>query len=63
MKEYGRIGQKRWDGMFSEEFLPELTGLKGIKVYQEMERNDDTIGAILFAIKMLIRHVTWSVEP
>ena len=63
MKEYGRIGQKRWDGMFSEEFLPELTGLKGIKVYQEMERNDDTIGAILFAIKMLTRHVTWSVEP
>ncbi len=63
MKEYGRIGQKRWEGIFSEEFLPELTGLKGIKAYQEMERNDDTIGAILFAIKMLIRHVAWRVEP
>lgn len=63
MKEYGRIGQNRWDGVFFEEFLPELHGLKGIKVYREMERNDDTIGAILFAIKMLIRHVIWSVEP
>ena len=63
MKEYGRIGQNRWDGIFFEEFLPELHGIKGIKVYREMEKNDDTVGAILFAIKMLIRHVSWSVDP
>jgi len=63
MKEYGRIGQNRWDGVFFEEFLPELHGLKGIKVYREMERNDDTVGAIMFAIKMLIRQAAWSVEP
>lgn len=63
MKEYGRVGQKRWEGVFSEEFLPELNGIKGIKVYREMADNDDTVGAILFAIKMLIRHVTWRVEP
>lgn len=63
MKEYGRIGQNRWDGMFSEEFLPELRGLKGIKVYKEMANNDSTIGSILFAIKMLCRQAPWSVEP
>lgn len=63
MKEYGRIGQNRWDGMFSEEFLPELRGMKGVKVFKEMSSNDDTVGAILFAIKMIIRHVVWSVEP
>ncbi len=63
MKEYGRIGQKRWDGMFYEEFLPELKGMRGIKAYREMEKNDDMVGAILFAIKMLIRHALWSVEP
>lgn len=63
MKEYGRIGQKRWDGHFSEEFLPELVGLRGIKAYREMESNDDTVGAILFAIKMLIRQVEWHIEP
>lgn len=50
-------------GTFSEEFLPELTGLKGIKVYKEMANNDDTVGSILFAIKMLIRNATWTVEP
>lgn len=62
-KEYGRIGQRRWEGIFSEEFLPELTGMKGIKVYKEMASNDDTVGSILYAIKMLIRHVSWGVEP
>ena len=28
MKEYGRIGQKRWEGQFYEEFLPELSGMR-----------------------------------
>lgn len=63
MREYGRIGQKRWEGIFAEEFLPELSGMRGIKVYSEMEKNDDTVGAIMFAIKMLIRQVKWHIEP
>lgn len=63
MKEHGRIGQKRYGGTFYEEFLPELRGKKGIETYREMAENDDTIGAILFAIEMLIRQAIWSVEP
>lgn len=63
MKEYGRIGQKRYGGIFYEEFLPELRGQNGVRAYREMADNDDTVGAILFAIKMLIRHVHWDVEP
>ena len=39
MKEYGRIGQKRWEGVFNEEFLPELSGIRGVKTYREMEMN------------------------
>lgn len=62
-KEIGRIGQKRYGGTFYEEFLPELRGTKGVEVYREMADNDDTVGAILFAIKMLIRHTQWNVEP
>ena len=61
--ELGRIGQQRWDGVFSEEFLPELRGIKGVKVYKEMANNDDIIGAMLFAIKTLCRQVIWSVNP
>ena len=36
MKEYGSIGQRRYAGMFSEEFLRELQGKRGIEVYREM---------------------------
>ena len=61
--EIGRIGQKRWGGTFYEEFLRELRGKKGIETYREMAENDETIGAILFAVEMLIRQASWSVEP
>ena len=50
MKEYGRIGQKRWEGVFNEEFLPELSGIRGVKTYREMLDNDDTIGAIIHGL-------------
>ena len=56
MKEYGRIGQKRWEGVFNEEFLPELSGIRGIKTYREMLDNDDTIGAIKMCIRDRARY-------
>lgn len=62
-KEIGRIGQKRWGGLFREEFLRELQGTRGIEVYREMSENDDVIGAVIFAIEMLIRQVQWYVTP
>ena len=55
MKEYGRIGQRRYAGMFSEEFLRELQGKRGIEVYREMSENDEICGAIIYAIETLIR--------
>lgn len=57
-KEYGRVGANRYGGSFFEEFLPELRGADGIKIYKEMSDNDDMIGAVLFAIKMLIRQAS-----
>lgn len=63
LKELGRLGQKRYGGFFYEEFLKELQGRKGMAVFQEMSENDDTIGAILFCIEMLIRQATWDVQP
>ena len=59
----GRIGQKRTGGIFYEEFLRELQGKKGIETYREMSENDDVIGALLYAIRMLIRHCSWDVQP
>ena len=61
--EIGRTGQQRYGGVFYEEFLPELRGQRGIRAYKEMSENDDIVGAILFAVKMLIRNVHWGVQP
>lgn len=62
-KEIGRVGQRRHGGIFYEEFLSELRGRKGAEVFTEMSNNDETIGAILFAIEMLVRQASWNVEP
>lgn len=61
--EFGSTGLNRFSGFVNEEFLRELRGRQGIKVFREMSENDPTIGGLLFAIKMLIRQVTWDVEP
>lgn len=67
-KEIGRIGQYRFGSagsgsIFFEEFLPELRGVKGVQAYTEMADNDATVGAILFAIEMLMRQCEFHVEP
>ena len=63
MGEVGRVGQRRYGGVFYEEFLQELKGRRGIETYREMADNDSMIGAILYAIESLIRQATWSVNP
>lgn len=62
-KEIGRIGQRRYGGIIYEEFLHELRGRRGIEAYREMSENDDIVGAILFAIEMLVKQCDWTVEP
>lgn len=61
--EFGRTGQYRFGGLFYDEFLPNLQGQNGVRVYQEMSENDDVVGAVLFGIKMLIRQVDWLIQP
>lgn len=67
-KEIGRIGQLRYGkngygSILYEEFLTELRGIKGVHAYTEMADNDATVGAILFAIEMLMRNCEFHVEP
>lgn len=67
-KEIGRIGQLRYGtsgygSIFFEEFLQELRGVKGVQAYTEMADNDATIGAILFAVEMLMRKCEFHIEP
>jgi hypothetical protein len=62
-REVGATGLRRFSGFIYEEFLTELTGWKGVAVYKEMQLNDATVAAMLFAIRMLCRRVKWFTEP
>ena len=61
--EIGRAGLNRWGGSLLEEYLPDLRGDRGIKIYREMKDNDPVIGAMLFAFQFLARQVNWFIEP
>ena len=58
----GTSGLRQYGGYVQEEFLRELKGLNGARVYREMADNDPIVGALLFAIQMLIRQVDWRVQ-
>lgn len=61
-EEIGKVGQRKYDGVFFEEFEPKLKGRKAIEVYKEMSVNDEIIGAILFAIEMLVKQAEFYIE-
>ena len=58
----GSTGLSHSNGVVQEEYLRELQGPRWRQVVREMTE-DPTIGAVLFAIEMLIRQVDWSVAP
>lgn len=59
----GSSGLRAFSGWVREEFLPQLVGQQGARVYREMTDNSPTVGAVLFAIMQSIRKVEWRVEP
>ncbi len=61
--EIGVTGLQRFGRDVHEEFLRELQGMRGMKIYREMSNNDAVIGALLFAFQYLARQVTWRMEP
>lgn len=61
--ELGASGLKRWAGQVDEEFLPQLRGPRAVKIYREMRDNDPVVGAVIFAVDMLLRQLTWRTEP
>jgi hypothetical protein len=63
MVEFGARGLRQFSGFVREEFLRELIGWRGIKVYREMRDNDPIISAMFFAVEMLLRGIPFTVEP
>lgn len=58
----GISGLTRFSGFIYEEFLPELQGRRGARIYREMRDNDATIGAAMQAVESLIRSVPWHIQ-
>lgn len=61
LKELGSTGLRYFSGRLDEEFLNSLQGERGRQVFREMADNDPVVGAILFAVDMLMRRVKWEV--
>jgi hypothetical protein len=61
--ELGRTGLQSFGGTVFEEFLPQLQGRRGVKVYTEMANNTAIVASMLFAIESLLRSVEWTVVP
>lgn len=61
----GISGVTRYGGVSRvyEEFMRELQGPQGMKLYREAIDNDAILGAILFALQYLTRNVVFRVEP
>ena len=63
LDELGSTGLLRHGGLVAEEFLSQLSGTRGVKIYREMADNDPIVGSLLFVIDMMLRRVSWHVEP
>ena len=61
--EIGQTGLRETSGIIYEEFLNQLTGERGRRVFREMSENDPTVGAMLYALEMMIRGAGISVVP
>lgn len=58
----GVTGLIQYSGRMAEEFLQVLSGEKALRVWREMRDNDPIVGAVLFAVDMLMRQVDWRVD-
>jgi hypothetical protein len=62
-KDVGSTGLRQYGGWVREEFLQQLQGRQGARVYREMLDNSSAVGAIVFAIQQTMRDVEWRVIP
>ncbi len=61
--ELGDTGVRMLHGIITEEYNPQLQGIQGIKVYEEMRKNDGTVRAAVMVTTLPIRRAQWFVNP
>ena len=62
-QEIGSTGLQRTSGFVIDDFITNLRGVQGMRVWREMSDNDPVVGAMLYAIERLILAIEWNVEP
>lgn len=60
--ELGASGLNVASGTVQEELHPNLQGRKAIETWRLMTDSDAVVGAVMFAIEMLVRQVEWRVD-
>lgn len=59
LSEYGIAGFDFSGDFVRNDFIPQLNWPQAGKVFEEMSKNDPTIGAIVYMSKQLVRRVGW----
>lgn len=61
-KSIGSSGTEVYGGYFSEEYLQNLRGTRGAKIWDEMRRSESQVSMLLNAIMNPIKSATWEFE-
>jgi hypothetical protein len=59
----GTTGLRRAGGYVREDYDPLLVGQSAVRKFKEMRDSSAVVGSCLYAIEMLIRNVSWHVQP
>lgn len=62
-KQLGDSGTRMLHGIITEEYNPQLQGIEGIRVYDEMRKSDGTVRAALLVCTLPIQRASWFVNP
>lgn len=61
--ELGDSGTRMLHGIINEEYVPNLQGIQGIRIYDEMRKSDATVRAAVLVTSLPIRRASWFVNP
>lgn len=61
--ELGDSGTRLLHGIITEEYNPQLQGIQGIRVFDEMRKSDGTVRAAILACTLPIRRAEYFVNP
>lgn len=62
-QEMGDSGTRILHGLITEEYNPQLQGIQGIKIFDEMRKDDGTVRAAMLVTSLPIRRAKWFINP